>query len=104
MTSIGYQLVCDHYRLSGASIDRPCKVAPVQKRTETPDALLVSARAMPSTVDPIDHLLFALKHEGTNLQILARALSRIPAPAMEQRVLQTPTRPIGCRLALLGLR
>ena len=91
ITSIGYQFVCDHYKLSAAAIERPCKIAPVHKLTETPDSLLVPARTAPVVDDPIEHILFALKHEGTNLQILTRALTRIPALAIHQRICKSPT-------------
>lgn len=90
-TSIGYQFLCDHFKLSASTIERPCKIAPVQKLTDTPDSVLVPVRTAPAANDPIEHILFALKHEGTNLQILAQALRRIPAKDIYNRVTKSPT-------------
>jgi hypothetical protein len=91
ITSIGYQFLCDYFKLSAAPIERPCIIASVQKLTDTSDSLLVPIRTAPTINDPIEHILFALKHEGTNLQVLAQALKRIPAKDVYNRVIKSPT-------------
>ena len=44
--------------------------------------LAVPKHVSPATDEPLAHVLFALKHEGTNLQILAEALPRISASTL----------------------
>ncbi|WPL14126.1 Fic/DOC family protein [Thiorhodovibrio litoralis] len=59
--------------------------------TRTAEALLVPAPVAPTADQPLDQLLFALKHEGVNLQILAQALKQIPETDLLQRLQATPS-------------
>ncbi|MGN5476198.1 hypothetical protein ACTMU2_01745 [Cupriavidus basilensis] len=52
--------------------------------------LAIPAHVAPGSDDALDHVLFALKHEGVNLQILAQALRKLPADRMLAAVRQTP--------------
>lgn len=55
------------------------------------DSLAVPASVAPGSDDPLDHVLFALKHEGTDLQVLSAAIRHIPAARMESEVRRRPT-------------
>ena len=54
------------------------------------DCIATPAAIAPRTKLPFDHLLFALKHEGTNLSILAEALPQIPANQLEGALKNSP--------------
>lgn len=66
---------------------RPATVRPVTRLERGADALAVPAHVAPSTDDPLAHLLFAIKHEGVDLQILAKAL-----PCLSPEVLHAELR------------
>jgi hypothetical protein len=59
--------------------------------TERPDAILVPPSVAPGTDDPLTHLLFALKHEGMNLQAAILALKKIPAQSVTQAFTRSPS-------------
>lgn len=44
-----------------------------------PNGLLVPAQVANKTQTLLDHVLFALKHEGVNMQVLAQAMAKLPA-------------------------
>ena len=52
--------------------------------------LAVPGTVAPATPDPLSHLLFALKHEGVNMQVLAQALPHIPASRLRNELAATP--------------
>jgi hypothetical protein len=54
-------------------------VKPVTRVEPTGTFLAIPRHVAPGTDDPLEHVLFALKHEGTDLQILAEALPKIDA-------------------------
>ncbi|MDM0032377.1 Fic family protein [Variovorax sp. J22P271] len=61
---------------------RPAIVRPVTRIQAIEGHWAVPAHVVPQTEDPLNHLLFALKHEGVNMQILAQALPKISAERM----------------------
>ncbi len=65
--------------------------APVTRMTVSGNTLLVPALVAPAGDDTLAHLLFALKHEGTNLHILAQVLPTVTAAAMLAMLAQSPT-------------
>jgi hypothetical protein len=91
MHSFGYQWLCERFQLTAFPLARPARVAAVSRVTETVDALLVPAQVEPRNDAPLEQLLFALKHEGVNLQVLAQALKRIPGNDIQRRVQATPS-------------
>jgi hypothetical protein len=91
MSALGYQFLCQHFKLSALEPSHPCRIDLVQKVTQTDGALLVPARTAPTRADPIEHALFALKHEGVNLQVLSQALTQISSYDMHNRVRASPT-------------
>lgn len=101
MHHLGYQFLCDHLKLSAFALPRPARIAPTARLTRTVDALLVPAHVAPAGKNPLDHVLFALKHEGINLQILAQTLKTIPEQAILKRVQATPSSRYGRVLGFL---
>ena len=91
MSHVGYQYLCDQLKLSAFAPPRPARIASVARLTRTTDALWVPAPVAPAGQAPLDHALFALKHEGVNLQILAQALKQIPESAILTRIQATPS-------------
>jgi hypothetical protein len=91
MGCLGYQWLCEHFRLPAFPLSKPARLAPVSRLTRTADALLVPAPVAPEADQPLDQVLFALKHEGVNLQVLAQALKQIPDSDIQRRVQATPS-------------
>lgn len=91
MRQLGYAHTHRHLRLTAIEPVRPAQLASVTRLTATPAALLVPAQVAPETDDPLAHLLFALKHEGVNLPILAQALRTVPAVRMSEAVRAAPS-------------
>lgn len=88
---IGYEFLRAALDLSAFAPDRPAMVKTVT-RIEASDAFLaVPKHVAPGTDDPLAHVLFALKHEGTNLQILAEALPKISPESMLVEFGASPT-------------
>jgi Fic family protein len=91
MKAVGYQYLCNQLRLSAIPPRLPARIAPVLRVTRTHDALLVPGNVAPSSNSVIDHILFALKHEGVNLQILAQALHVVSDTALLEQVQSSPS-------------
>lgn len=82
--SIGYDFLASTLNSGAFPIDRPAKIGPVTRVTEQADCLLVPAGVAPASDDPLQHLLFALKHEGLNLQAAILSLKKIPGQSVAQ--------------------
>jgi len=91
MSEIGYLKLKTQLNLSAFDPLMPARLAPVTSITATPDALLIPAKVAPKDEFPLSHLLFALKHEGINLQLLSQALRKIPAKDMLAAITESPT-------------
>jgi len=70
---IGYEFLREQLSLSAFASARPARIANVAKVVQGDVFLEVPASVAPATKELLAHLLFALKHEGINLQILAQA-------------------------------
>ncbi len=90
-TALGYSFLRDTFRLTAFRPPYPACVKPVTRVERKADGLAVPRSVAPSTDDPLDHLLFALKHEGTNLQILAEALPHLDPGALQSALRRAPT-------------
>lgn len=77
MRAAGYSLLHERLRLDVVALNRPASVQPVTRIEVIGNTLAVPQRLAPAEDDLIGHVLFALKHEGINLSILAQALPRI---------------------------
>lgn len=90
MTAIGYAFLRDSLGLKALPPPRPALVKPVTRVEKSPTWLAVPGHVAPAGDDPLQHVLFALKHEGVNLQILAQALRHINPRALNQELQHTP--------------
>ncbi len=70
----------------GAQSDSRCN-----RRLETSSGILVPPTAAPKSGAPLDHILFALKNEGINLQVLSQALPLVPPGELSEAVRRTPS-------------
>ncbi len=90
MSLIGYDFLRQSLGLHAFALNRPALLKPVTRVEATPTFLAVPAHVAPQSDQPLDHLLFALKHEGTNLQVLAEALWHVPQDALLEQLRRTP--------------
>lgn len=88
--AVGYEFLREVDHLPVFPVKRAAQVRPVTRVMIEADLIAVPAGVAPTTEDRFEHVLFALKHEGVNLQVLAHALRRIPAERLQQAVLDTP--------------
>lgn len=90
MAAIGYEHLRRTLGLHAFAPARPARVGPVTYLERRDGELMVPAGVAPAADTPLDHILFALKHEGTNLQILAEAMPHVAADALLDALRATP--------------
>ena len=91
MAIIGYEWVRQQLELAVFPVQRPAVVRPVTRVQGRADELAVPSHVAPVNGDPIDHLLFALKHEGTDLQVIGAACAKIEPGRLQAALRATPT-------------
>lgn len=91
MAYVGYELVRTALALQVFELARPAMVKPVTRIMPSVDSLGVPAAMAPRPDDLVGHLLFALKHEGVNLQVLAAAMPHIPPEPLAAAFAEAPT-------------
>lgn len=92
MPAVGYAFVREALNLAALPPRRPAQVRPVTRVAPMADHIAIPAPVAPAAAaDALDHLLFALKHEGVNLAILMEACTRIPAGRVVDEVRKTPS-------------
>lgn len=88
----GYAFLVETLKLSAFFPEYPTKVSnAVNRKVETPSERLVPPRMAPKTTSVFDHVLFALKHEGVDLQILAEAVPFIDETEMQEQAEAHPS-------------
>ena len=90
MSYVGYEWLRQRLSLSAFEMDRPARVRPVTRVMPAEGLLAVPAHVAPEQEDILEQVLFALKHEGVNLQILAQAMPHVPVEALRTALGQTP--------------
>lgn len=90
MSAVGYNLLIEQLGLSALPLSCPAIVRPVTRIEKIGHVLAVPQNLAPEPTDLLGHTLFALKHEGINLAVLAQALPRIPAVLLEQACQESP--------------
>lgn len=90
MASVGYEFLRVSLNLTAFPPSRPASIGPVTRVQVLENSISVPRHVAPETQAPLQHVLFALKHEGTNLQILAEAMPMIPAQAMLDELNRSP--------------
>jgi hypothetical protein len=91
MSVVGYEFLRQHLALRALPPARPALVKPVTRVEPTHGFLAIPRHVAPAGKDPVEHTLFALKHEGTNLQILAEALPKIGPAGLLAELRRIPT-------------
>lgn len=91
MSAVGYEYVRSTLGLAALAPGRPARIKPVTRLEPMGDHLAVPAGVAPASADPLPHLLFAMKHEGTQLGILLEAFKQIPARDVEAELRRTPS-------------
>lgn len=76
---VGYEFLRNQLNTCARPLDRPAAVFPVTKVIRTSTYLQVPPTVAPQTDAPIEHLMFAFKHEGMDLHSAILALKHISA-------------------------
>lgn len=91
MPSAGYAHVIEALNLPVPPPRRRAEVSrAANRRVELDDRLLLPVRAAPKNGSVLEHLLFALRHEGVNLAVLAEALPYVPGGELQRRLDEGP--------------
>lgn len=89
---VGYEFLRDSLSLSAFAPEVATRAGGVTRKNTFGDRILaVPVHVAPASDDPLEHLLFALKHEQLNLQIAILALQKIPAEAVARAFIAKPT-------------
>lgn len=91
MSAVGYEFLRQTLHLSAFAPERPALVKPVTRVEPADTFLAIPRHVAPDTADPLQHVLFALKHEGTDLQILAEALPKIDPASLLAELRRLPS-------------
>lgn len=86
----GYAYLAGLDAVKALELGITCQVMPVQRKQVIGNLIAIPARLKPDD-RLLSHVLFALKHEGTNLQILAQILPLIDAQELLQQFDASPT-------------
>jgi Fic family protein len=90
MASVGYEFLRQSMDIAALPLVRPARITAVTRVLREDHQIGVPAPVAPASAEPLQHVLFALKHEGTNLQILSQALPRIPGAALLAELRRSP--------------
>ncbi len=90
MSAVGYGYLLEVLKLTALPLRCPAQVRPVTRLTRIGSILSVPQAMAPAAGDYLGHVLFAIKHEGINLGVLAQALPEIPAEAFEAALASAP--------------
>ncbi len=91
MPAVGYEHLRQYLRLGAFAPLRPALVKPMLRIDANDAFIAVPAAIAPAHDDLLGHVLFALKHEGTNLQILAEALPHLDSEQLVAALRATPS-------------
>lgn len=91
MSYVGYEYLRQTFSLSAFRPSRPAQIRSVTRIERLEDGIAVPRHVAPGTNEPIAHLLFALKHEGTNLQILSELMPKLDPGDLISELRQAPT-------------
>lgn len=90
MPAVGYAYLRDALKLKAFAPKRVAMIKPVTRVTLIGDCLAVPAAVAPAHGSTLEHILFALKHEGINLCILAQALESVGASDLLSELGRSP--------------
>ncbi|HEY7889423.1 MAG TPA: Fic family protein [Steroidobacteraceae bacterium] len=89
MPTLGYAYVHERLGLRVPPVAAPAVIRSVTRVERLANELAVPAKRAPAA-DVIEHLLFALKHEGTDLQVLAAACRHLEPASLLARLRAVP--------------
>jgi hypothetical protein len=89
--SVGYAFLKEKLGLSAFDPSRPALIKPTTRLERNVDHLAVPARIAPKSDHPVEHLLFALKHEDIELALLMEAMRRVSGNDVLAEVTRTPS-------------
>jgi len=101
MENVGYAHLHEHLALGVLPPRCPGRVRPVTRLMRLEDELAVPPERAPADDDLLSHLLFALKHEGVDLAILAETLPHLPVESLAAALEASPNGIYLRRLAYL---
>lgn len=87
---IGYAHLIEHSEIKALSLHSSARIMPVTKKQQIENTLAIPATLKPADM-LLDHVLFALKHEGLNLQVLAQVLPLISETDILEHYEASPT-------------
>ena len=87
---VGYAYLMDHPEVKALSLPTSARIMAVTKKQHIESTLAIPAALKPKNT-LLDHVLFALKHEGINLQILAQVMPLIKDADMLESYEASPT-------------
>lgn len=90
MPLVGYAHLHEALKLKVIAPTRVAMVKPVTRISTIGDCLAVPQSVAPATDSILEHIFFALKHEGINLGILAAALETVVAEQLLQELAKAP--------------
>ena len=90
MPVVGYAYLRDALNLKAFAPKRAAMIKPVTRITLIGDCLAVPQSVAPIQGSMLEHILFALKHEGVNLCILAQALETVTAEQLLDELAKSP--------------
>jgi hypothetical protein len=88
---VGYEFLREQLQTSAFPLSRVAKVASVTRVTSLRDYLAVPASVAPPGNAPLEHLQFALKHEGLQLQAAMLALKKIAGKMVASAFANSPS-------------
>lgn len=88
---IGYEFLKEKLGTCAFPQERSTRVASVSKITALANMLAVPAQVAPASDAPLEHLLFALKHEGLQLQAAMLALKKMDDRCLGQAFEKSPS-------------
>ena len=91
LSAVGYEFLRQSLKLTAFAPRCVAKVgSSVTRVTRLSNELLIPRAVAPNSNDPLAHLLFALKHEGINLALLAQIVPRIDANHLVAELQRSP--------------
>lgn len=98
----GYAYLAEKFNIGCLSLAERAEGTPaVNKLVRLQGQLLVPLRMVPDPEDVWGHLVFALKHEGVNMELLAQVLPNIEISVVQSAVDKTPGSAVLRKLAWL---
>jgi hypothetical protein len=91
MQQVGYTYLINHLGITATDPLVSVEVRSVTRKEVFGHRIAVPARLAPEPSDLLGHLLFAIKHEGINLQVLAQALPEISEQEIRKAFDASPT-------------